>query len=151
MPSSFVPYVKISSIPPLGIEYAYRACTNIPHHTSVYHIVQRSHNLLSWYLPIQSMDLQHVDICTEPFHAGLHGIKDVFSRQSNSVYLFAIVCETLVQGSLFSSVQFIVHSAMTLCHNDYSVAWDLVLDQRFPQYLLGNAVGIRVRLFFTNS
>lgn len=50
------------------------------------------------------MDLQHVDVCAQTFHAGIDGIEDVLARQAGAVDEGAVVCGGCSDGWEFALV-----------------------------------------------
>lgn len=44
------------------------------------------------------MQLQHIDVCTQTFDAGVDGVEDVLARQAGAVDEGAVVCSACGDG-----------------------------------------------------
>lgn len=73
------------------ISYTYRACANISDFSAFNNIVQRPHNFCPGRFPIQSVNLQNINIGAETCDACIHGIQDVLAGKSHLIDLFPVI------------------------------------------------------------
>jgi hypothetical protein len=74
------------------------------------------------------MDLENVDVCPEPLHARLYGVKDVLPTQADLIYNFAVVRVRLSDWA--PGVRF-VDAKVAFGKDDDLAPWDVELLQRF--------------------
>ena len=75
----------------LELPSCHRTRPNVPDLPALYYIVKRLHNLFFRGLAVQSVDLQHIDICAQSFHTRIDRIEDMLSAESDLVHIRAIV------------------------------------------------------------
>lgn len=96
------------------------------------------------------MDLQDVDICSQPSNARIHGGEDVFSRQAHAIDHVSIInrhlCKDLGLAQALELVG-IGKSAEHFRHDDDPFAGDVVFLECATDDALGGAVGVDVRLW----
>ena len=73
------------------VGWTYRASTDVPNLPALDNVVQRLHDLLARGIPVQTVDLQYIDVRAQTFHAGVDGIEDMLARQAGTVDKGAVV------------------------------------------------------------
>lgn len=89
------------------------------------------------------MDLQHVDVCTESFHAGINRVEDVFSRQAGSVHKISIILASLCNRQLLSRI---INAKVAFREDDDSAAGNIELLQSLTDDLLATPIAIYIGL-----
>lgn len=123
--------------------WTHRARTNVPHPALLHHVVQRLHDLLPGRIPVQSVDLQHIDVCPQTLDALLHSIEDMLARQTNLVHELAVVCRHRRNAE---RRVILIDSKVALGQQHDLGARDVVLLQRLSDDALACAVRVDVRL-----
>lgn len=116
--------------------------TNIPHLPGLDHIIQRLHDLLRWRLPIQPMDLQHINVRPQSRNALVHSVQDVFPRQPDLVHHRPVILRHLVDPRLRTRR---VDAEMAFAEDDELLARNGVFPDSGADDLLGAPVGVYVR------
>jgi hypothetical protein len=120
---------------------------DIPHLPTFYSIVQRLHNLLRRHIPIEPMDLQHIDICPQPLHTRIHRIKDMLPTQPHTIHHHPIIHHRLAQihtPSLLHDLAF-VHAEEDFGKQHEFLAGDAVFRDGAADDLLACALRVEVR------
>lgn len=89
------------------------------------------------------MDLQDIDVGTQPLDTGVDSVEDVLAREADAVDPGAVVGARGRDGGL---VALVVDAEIALGQDDDAVAGDVVFLQRFADDLFGFAVGVDVGL-----
>jgi hypothetical protein len=87
-----VPAVLLGNIlQRLELPGSHRASTNVPHPALLDDVVEGLHDLFPWCFAVQAVDLEDVDVRTQPLNALLDGVEDVFPAQPHLVHCVAVV------------------------------------------------------------
>jgi hypothetical protein len=124
-------------------QITYRTGTEVPNLSTLDNVVQCLHDLLARRLPVQSVDLQDIDICAETLNASINRIKDMLARKTGTVNKWTVVSRRCGNGR---EVSLIVDTEETLGENHHAIARDVVLLQSLSDNLLGFAMGVNIGL-----
>lgn len=125
------------------METTYWAGTKVPNLSALNNIVKRLHDLLARSLPVQSVDLQHIDICAETFDASIDCIENVLARQTGTVDKETVVGR---RGGNGREISLVIDTEEAFGQDHHAAARDVVLLQSFSDNLLGSAVGVNIGL-----
>lgn len=106
----------------------YRAGANIAHLPALNNVVKSLHDLLAGRLPVQTVDLQHIDVRAQPLNTGIDRIEDMLPGETDAVDEGAIIAG---RGRDGREVAFVVDAEEALGQDDDAVAGDVVLLQGF--------------------
>jgi hypothetical protein len=85
-------------------EETYAASADVSDFSTLDDIVQSSHDLLPWRIPVQSVNLEHINVSAQSSNTSIDSIENMLSAQTHSVHHFAIVggrCQNRRQGTIF--------------------------------------------------
>jgi hypothetical protein len=111
----------------------YRASTDIADLTTLDNIIQSLHDFLAGSVAVQTVNLEHIDVCAETLDASINGIEDVLARQTDTVDKVTFVTRGLPDGR---ELALIVDAVEALGHDDHTVAGNVELLQGLANDLL---------------
>lgn len=127
---------------------AYRTGADIPDLAALDNIVQRLHDLLPRRVPVQAMDLQYVDVCAQPLHAGVDRVQDMLPRQPDPVKPPPVV---FGDGGDLGLRTGRVDAEVAFREQHDVLAGDGVFPESFADYLFRAAVGVDICLCYPVS
>ena len=97
------------------------------------------------------MNLQHIDIRTQPLDTRLDRIKNMLPRQPHLIHKLPIVNAVLGRIPFASRRSRRINAEETFGENDQFRAWDFVLADGFADDFFGAAEGVDVGLFWGST
>ena len=129
-------------LPTLQLPARHRRCCDVSNPTFLYDVVQCPHDLFWRRRIVESMNLQHVYVCSQPFDARLDGVEDVLAAET------CTICHRTVlrvhQNIVAWSRGLIVNTKIALCHQDQLRSRDRVLLNCFAYQALRDTIRICV-------
>lgn len=127
----------------LELPARHAARTNVPHFAALDDVVQRLHDLLHGRIPIQPVDLEHINISPQALDGSVDGVQDVFAAQTHAVDEGPVVG----RGGVDGRVDGVFLDAKVAFGQDDDVGpRDVVLLEGFADEALGAAVRVDVGL-----